>query len=145
MFIKSHDYVSALKCLQTTRRAASTTLINHKPRGTHRSCHNHHRPHGNDPHVTGTGHPGLYLGWRVRPATTHKPSIFSLSSMRVTALLTTRLLLLLRREARALEGGPSERKHLLGVGREDSELGRSTTKGVLPEDIEIWASLQPMF
>ncbi len=30
---------------------------------------------------------------------------------------------LLRRVPRALEGGPSERHHLLGVGREDSELG----------------------
>ncbi len=29
---------------------------------------------------------------------------------------------------RALEGGPSERQHLLGVGREDSEWGSMTTK-----------------
>ncbi len=43
----------------------------------------------------------------------------------------------------ALEGGPSEHQHLLGIGREDSEWGRRTTKGVLPEDIEIWAFLQP--
>ncbi len=41
----------------------------------------------------------------------------------------------------SLEGGPSERQHLLGVGREDSEWGRRTTKGVLPQDIEVWASL----
>ncbi len=54
-------------------------------------------------------------------------------------------LLLLRRAPRAQEGGPSERQHLLGVGREDSEWGRTTTKGVLPEDIEVWASLQPVF
>ncbi len=33
------------------------------------------------------------------------------------------LLLLLRRAPRALESGPSERQHLLGVGREDSEWG----------------------
>ncbi len=43
-----------------------------------------------------------------------------------------------------LESGPSERQHLLGVGREDSEWGRRTTKGVLPEDIEVGASLQPV-
>ncbi len=61
------------------------------------------------------------------------------------AMLTWSLLLLLRRAPRALEGGHSERQHLLGVGREDFEWGRRTTKGVLREDIEIWASLQPMF
>ncbi len=55
------------------------------------------------------------------------------------------LLLLLRRAPRALESGPSERQHLLGVGREYSEWGRRTTKGVMPEDIEIGASLQPEF
>ncbi len=55
------------------------------------------------------------------------------------------LLLLLRRAPRALESGPSERQHFLGVGREDSERGRRTTKGVLPEDIEVLASLQPVF
>ncbi len=53
--------------------------------------------------------------------------------------------LLLRRAPRALEGGPCERQHLLGAGREDSEWERRTTKGVLPEGIEVWASLQPMF
>ncbi len=53
-------------------------------------------------------------------------------------------LLVLRRVPTALEGGPSDRQHLLGVGREDSEWGRRTTKVVLPEDIEIWASLQPV-
>ncbi len=43
------------------------------------------------------------------------------------------LLLLLRWAPRALEGGPSERQHLLGVSREDSERGegRRTTKGGL--------------
>ncbi len=55
------------------------------------------------------------------------------------------VVLLLRRAPRALEGGPSERQHLLGVGCEDSEWGRRTTKDVLPEDIEVWASLQPVF
>ncbi len=54
------------------------------------------------------------------------------------------LLLLLRRAPRALESGPSERQYLLGVGREDSEWGRRTTKGVLPEAIEVGASLQPV-
>ncbi len=53
--------------------------------------------------------------------------------------------LLLRRAPRALDGGPCERQHLLGVGREDFEWGQRTAKGVLLEDIEIWASLQPMF
>ncbi len=53
--------------------------------------------------------------------------------------------LLVRQAPRALEGGPCERQHLLGVGREDFEWGRRTTKGVLLEDIEIWASLQPIF
>ncbi len=46
---------------------------------------------------------------------------------------------------RALEGGISERQHLLGVDREDSEWGHRTTKGALPVDIEIRASLQPVF
>ncbi len=55
------------------------------------------------------------------------------------------LLLLFRRAPRTLEGGPSERQHLLGVGREDSEWGRRATTGVLPEDIEIGAFLQPVF
>ncbi len=55
------------------------------------------------------------------------------------------LLLLLRRAPRALESGPFEGQHLLGVGREDSEWGRRTTKGVLPEAIEVGASLQPVF
>ncbi len=55
------------------------------------------------------------------------------------------LLLLLRRAPRALEGGKSEHQHVLRVGHEDSELGQMTTKGVLPEDIEVWASLQPVF
>ncbi len=54
------------------------------------------------------------------------------------------LLLLLRRAPRALESGPSERQHPLGVGREGSEWGRRTTKGVLPEAIEVGASLQPV-
>ncbi len=52
------------------------------------------------------------------------------------------LILLFRRAPWALEGGPSERLDLLGVGREDSEWGRRTTKGVLPEAIEVGASLQ---
>ncbi len=51
------------------------------------------------------------------------------------------LLFMLRRAPKALEGGPRERQHLLGVGREDSEWRRRTTKDVLPEDIEVWASL----
>ncbi len=61
------------------------------------------------------------------------------------ALLLLLLLLLLRRAPRALESGPSERQHLLGVGREDSEWWRRTTKGVLPEDIEVGESLQLVF
>ncbi len=52
---------------------------------------------------------------------------------------------LLRQAPRALEGSPSERQHLLGVGREDFEWGRRTAKGVLLKDIDIWASLPPMF
>ncbi len=44
----------------------------------------------------------------------------------------------------ALEGGPSERHRLLGVGREEADWGRRTTKGVLPEAIEVGASLQPV-
>ncbi len=60
------------------------------------------------------------------------------------ALWLLLLLLLLRLAPRALEGGPSERQHLLGVGREDAEWGRRTTKGVLPEAIEVGASLQPV-
>ncbi len=47
------------------------------------------------------------------------------------------MLLLLRRAPRSFENGPSERQHLLGVGREDSKWGRRTTKGVLPEAIEV--------
>ncbi len=45
----------------------------------------------------------------------------------------------------AQEGGPSKRQHRLEVGREDSSWGRRATKGVLLEDIEVWASLQPLF
>ncbi len=52
--------------------------------------------------------------------------------------------MLLRWAFRVLESGPLERQHLLGVGREDSQWGGRTTKFVLLEDIEIWASLQPM-
>ncbi len=37
-------------------------------------------------------------------------------------------MLLLRRTSRALDGGPSERQHLLGVGREDSEWGQLPRK-----------------
>ncbi len=55
------------------------------------------------------------------------------------------LLLVLRQEPRVLEGGPSVRQHLLGVGREDSEWRQRTTKGVLPEEFEVWTSLQPVF
>ncbi len=55
------------------------------------------------------------------------------------------VVLLLRRAPRALEGGPSEHQHLPTVCREDSEWGRKTTKGVLPADIEIRVSLQPVF
>ncbi len=54
------------------------------------------------------------------------------------------LWLLLWRAPRALDSGPSEHQHLLGVGREDSEKWRRTTKGVLPEAIEVGASLQPV-
>ncbi len=52
---------------------------------------------------------------------------------------------MLRRTPRALEGGLTERQHLLEVSHEDSEWGRMTTKGALPEDIEVLASLQPVF
>ncbi len=54
------------------------------------------------------------------------------------------LLLLLRRVPRALESGPSERQHLLEADGEDSGWGRRTTKGVLPEAIDVGASLQPV-
>ncbi len=53
-------------------------------------------------------------------------------------------LLLLRRVPKILQGGPSERQHLLGVGRVDSKWWRRTTEGALPEDTEIRASLQPL-
>ncbi len=36
--------------------------------------------------------------------------------------------LLLRRASRTLEGGPSERAHLLGIDREDAECGRRLAK-----------------
>ncbi len=39
------------------------------------------------------------------------------------------------RATRALEAGPSDCQHLLGIGHEDSEWGRRTFQGVLPEDI----------
>ncbi len=55
------------------------------------------------------------------------------------------LLLLFWRTPRALEGGPSGRQHVLGVGREDYGWGRRTTVGDLPEDVEIRASLQTVF
>ncbi len=60
-------------------------------------------------------------------------------------LFAVKVLLLLRRAPRPLESGPSERQHLLLVGREDSEWGRRTSKGVLPEASEVEASLQPVF
>ncbi len=44
------------------------------------------------------------------------------------AILTQETAQLLRRAPRALEGGPSERQHLLGVGREDSEWGEGLPK-----------------
>ncbi len=40
--------------------------------------------------------------------------------------------LLLRQTPKSLEGDPSERPHLLRVGREESEWGRRTIKGTLP-------------
>ncbi len=49
-------------------------------------------------------------------------------------LLLLLLLLLLRWAPWALDGGPSDRQHLLGVGREDSEWAHRPTQGVLPED-----------
>ncbi len=56
------------------------------------------------------------------------------------------LFLLLRRAPRALEGGPSELQHLPGVDRDDSEwVGGRTTEGTLSEDMEVRASLQPVF
>ncbi len=47
------------------------------------------------------------------------------------------MLLLLRWAPRALKGDPSDRQHLLGVGREDSEWVRRATKGALSKGIEI--------
>ncbi len=55
------------------------------------------------------------------------------------------LLLLLRQAPRALESGPCERQHLLGVHREDSEWERRSTKGAFSEDIGIWTPLRPVF
>ncbi len=49
-------------------------------------------------------------------------------------------LLMLRWAPRALEGGSSQRQHLLGVGREDCEWGRRNNKGASPEDIEMMSS-----
>ncbi len=53
------------------------------------------------------------------------------------------VLLLLRRAPRALEGGPSERQHLLRAGREDPEWRRRTAEGTLPDNIEVRASQLP--
>ncbi len=75
-----------------------------------------------------------------------RASTFNLGMLRLVGTeISERMLLLLRRANRALESGPSERQYLLGVGREDSEWGRRTTKGVFPEDIEVGAYLQPVF
>ncbi len=44
-------------------------------------------PHGNEPPVAGTGHPGFYPRWRIlptRPATSLKPSKSAVSGMRIT-------------------------------------------------------------
>ncbi len=49
-------------------------------------------------------------------------------------------LLLLGRAPRALEGGSSGHQHLLGAGRADSEWGRKTIKGALPENIDLGIS-----
>ncbi len=51
--------------------------------------------------------------------------------------------MLLRQAPRALESGPSERQHLLGAGREDSQWGRRTTEGVFSEEIS--AANVPVF
>ncbi len=53
--------------------------------------------------------------------------------------------MVLRPVPRAREGGPRERRHLLGVGREDSEWGLRIIEGTLPEDVEDRASRQPVF
>ncbi len=76
---------------------------------------------------------------QVKPTSARCPinSLYTLAFYIKWGLLL--LLLLLRRAPRALESGPSERQHLLGVGREDSEWERRTTKGVLPEAIEVGA------
>ncbi len=44
-----------------------------------------------------------------------------------------------------LEGGPSQRQFLLVVSREKPEWRRDTTKGTLIKDIQIPATVQPMF
>ncbi len=51
------------------------------------------------------------------------------------------IFLLMRRAPRALEGGPSERQHLIGVGCEDFEWGRRTTKGVFRASLKRCVSL----
>ncbi len=50
--------------------------------GSEKNC-----PHGSEPPVAGTGHPGFYPGWQIlptRPATFLKPSKSSVSGMRIT-------------------------------------------------------------
>ncbi len=49
--------------------------------GSEKNC-----PHGSEPPVAGTGHPGFYPGWRIlptRPATSLQPSKSALSGMRI--------------------------------------------------------------
>ncbi len=42
-------------------------------------------------------------------------------------------------------GGPRRRLHCCEVGREDFKWALRGAEGILPEDVEVWASLQPVF
>ncbi len=92
-----------------------------------------------EPTSSSTAHtvPGDQAFLTVLKSNVLRPPVSRLIRVAVPSL---RVLVLLRRTIMALENGHSERQHLLGVGREDSEWGRSTTEGALSEEIKVLCS-----
>ncbi len=65
----------------TRNTFGSLLLLKFPTTGVQKNC-----PHGSEPPVAGTGHPGLYPGWRVlptRPATSHKPNKSTVLGLRI--------------------------------------------------------------
>ncbi len=72
--IETHDVTYSVPDQHSLYPSRQHTLVFYTKRvmpGSKKNC-----PHGSEPPVAGTGHPGLYTGWRIlptRPATSHKP------------------------------------------------------------------------